>query len=70
MHRVVLLLLVGAIPALAQGRGPDRAPAEGSAAPDFQLQLLDAEGKPSEERVKLSEVAKTRPVALVFGSYT
>lgn len=37
----------------------------GDAAPDFSLMKLDHSG-----RVQLSEVNKTQPVVLVFGSYT
>ena len=41
------------------------APAVGADAPDFDLPLLN-----SSARVKLSSFRDTRPVALIFGSYT
>ena len=44
-------------------RTPDVA--EGDAAPDFELPLLDGGGM-----VRLGALLETRPVALVFGSYT
>jgi hypothetical protein len=66
----LLLTLSLAGRALAQGRRPDRAPKVGSLAPDFALHRLDAKGKASKEKVKLSEVCKAKPVVLVFGSYT
>ena len=37
----------------------------GDPAPDFSLLMLD-----KRERVRLSELNKTQPVVLVFGSYT
>ena len=42
-----------------------KAPAVGDDAPDFDLPLLN-----SSARVKLSGFRGTRPVALIFGSYT
>lgn len=42
-----------------------KAPAVGSPAPDFDLPLLG-----SSVRVRLSNLAGIRPVALIFGSYT
>ena len=42
-----------------------KAPAAGDEAPDFELPLL---GSPA--RVRLSSFRGTRPVALIFGSYT
>ena len=37
----------------------------------FELPLLDPEThRPSRERVRLADFAGSRPVALVFGSYT
>ena len=42
-----------------------KAPAVGDEAPDFDLPLL---GSPA--RVRLSSFRGTRPVALIFGSYT
>jgi hypothetical protein len=46
-----------------------RAPAVGSAAPDFELERLSAEGERTGETERLS-AHRGRPVALVFGSYT
>ncbi|MBL4845877.1 MAG: hypothetical protein JKY65_10145 [Planctomycetes bacterium] len=67
---LALVILLTA-PAIAQGRrGPDKAPKVGAKAPDFVLHRLTAKGEKSKEKVKLSEVCKKRPVALVFGSYT
>jgi len=55
----------------AQGmRGIDLAPLQGTKAPDFELQRLNKDGSLSKETVKLGEVSKKKPVALVFGSYT
>ena len=43
----------------------------GDPAYPFELPLLDPEThRPSEERVRLTDFAGERPVALVFGSYT
>jgi hypothetical protein len=42
-------------------------------APDFVLPVLDTSvgrGKVSDERVRLLDVARNQPVALIFGSYT
>lgn len=61
-------LALGAPASAQRGRAPDRAPAEGAEAPDFELARL-VDGEPSDERVRLSEL-RGRPVALVFGSYT
>ena len=67
----VLMLLFTCAPALAQRRGgPDRAPAKGTKAPDFELQRLSKSKAPTPETVKLSEVCVKKPVALIFGSYT
>tara|TARA_R110002072_G_C7876900_1_gene527688 strand:- start:715 stop:936 length:222 start_codon:yes stop_codon:yes gene_type:complete len=66
---LLLTLFLGG-PAAAQGRRVDRAPQVGSLAPDFALHRLDAKGQASKETVKLSELCKTKPVVLVFGSYT
>lgn len=44
-------------------------PRPGSPAPDFELELLSAEGKRTGERRRLS-AHRGRPVALIFGSYT
>ncbi|RMG11735.1 MAG: hypothetical protein D6731_15070 [Planctomycetota bacterium] len=68
---VVGLGALGALPAGAQGlalRG--KGPAPGTRAPDFSLRRLAPGGEAQEERVALAKVAKERPVALVFGSYT
>lgn len=46
-----------------------RAPRPGAEAPDFELDRLGADGRPSAGRVRLSALRGT-PVALVFGSYT
>jgi Ca2+-binding EF-hand superfamily protein len=53
----------------AGGRGATRggrAPQKGDAAPDFDLPVLGSKT----DRVKLSSFAGTKPVALIFGSYT
>ncbi len=42
------------------------APVVGDAAPDFELPYLGETAK----KVRLSDVLRERPVALVFGSYT
>jgi hypothetical protein len=44
-------------------------PRVGDVAPDFALRRLGPGRKPTEGRVRLSEL-QGRPVALVFGSYT
>ena len=69
---LAVLLLLTCVPALAQGRrgGPDRAPAEGTKAPDFDLARLSKTKTPTTETVKLSTVCAKKPVALIFGSYT
>ena len=46
-----------------------KAPPVGSAAPDFEIKRVSADGKLTEERVRLSDF-RGRPVALIFGSYT
>ncbi len=46
-----------------------RTPPVGSVAPDFELEVLSAEGQRTGERRRLSS-HRGRPVALVFGSYT
>ncbi len=46
-----------------------RTPPVGSPAPDFELELLDAQGQRTGEYRRLSS-HRGRPVALVFGSYT
>lgn len=76
------LTLALASPVFAQGRnrgGPGRdlkrdqrsqgRLKEGQKAPDFELALLDKEGKPG-KKVKLSSFKGDRPVVLFFGSYT
>ena len=45
------------------------APVIGDEAPDFSIKRLDANGKLTDERVRLSEL-RGKPVALIFGSYT
>lgn len=45
------------------------APAVGDEAPDFEIKRLDAGGKLTDERVRLSDM-RGKPVALIFGSYT
>lgn len=47
--------------ALAEG------PAEGSEAPNFKLPVLDHDPP---EQFELSELKGTKPVVLIFGSYT
>jgi hypothetical protein len=48
---------------------PELAP--GDPAFDFELPVLDGEThRPSGQRIRLSDFAGERPVALVFGSYT
>ena len=63
----VLLITVDTLPAQRRGgrQRPDRAPQAGAMAPDFTLSVLN-----SEEMVTLSELAKEKPVALLFGSWT
>ena len=70
--RIVLFLLLAltvGLPAFGQrgrrDRSPDRAPAEGSVAPEFELNRLD-----SRDTVALEEARRDRPVVLIFGSYT
>ena len=46
-----------------------RTPAVGSRAPDFELTRLDEKGKLTESALRLSSL-RSRPVAMVFGSYT
>jgi len=46
-----------------------KAPPVGTTAPDFDIKLLSADGKLTEERVSLTGF-RDRPVALIFGSYT
>lgn len=46
-----------------------KAPIVGEPAPDFEIERLDARGKPTGQMFRLSSV-RGRPVALVFGSYT
>lgn len=51
----------------------ERTPAAGTAAPDFEIERLSADGQRTGETFRLSEQLSQgggRPVALVFGSYT
>ncbi len=49
----------------AMARREERAPKVGEEAPEFELPLLQGEGK----TVRVSEL-RGKPVALIFGSYT
>lgn len=44
-------------------------PQVGEIAPDFELKLLDAAGKLTDERLSLSGL-RGKPVGLIFGSFT
>ena len=44
-------------------------PQPGTIAPDFELDLVTPERKPTGERVRLSAL-RGQPVGLIFGSYT
>lgn len=44
-------------------------PQVGEVAPDFELELLSAAGKRTNEAVRLSSL-RGRPTGLIFGSYT
>ena len=44
-------------------------PKPGTAAPDFQLELMDKAGNRTDDLVQLS-TQLDKPVALIFGSYT
>jgi hypothetical protein len=46
-----------------------RAPQPGATAPDFELDVVTRDRKPTGERVRLSAL-RGQPVGLVFGSYT
>ena len=46
-----------------------RAPQIGQTAPDFSLELIDAEGQRTGKNQRLSD-CRGQPVALIFGSYT
>ena len=46
-----------------------RVPQPGTIAPDFEIDLVTRERKPTGERVRLSAL-HGQPVGLVFGSYT
>ena len=46
-----------------------RVPQPGTIAPDFEIDLVTRERKPTGERVRLSAL-RGEPVGLVFGSYT
>ena len=49
-----------------------KTPAAGSPAPDFEIERLSSEGTRTGERFRLSAslAERSKPVALVFGSYT
>ncbi len=49
--------------------GDKHAPQVGDVAPDFELELLDATGQRTDDRVTLSGL-RGKPVGLIFGSYT
>ena len=67
---ILLSTLLGGAASAQARRDADKSPKVGAKAPDFVLHRLTAKGEKSPEKVKLSEVCKKRPVALVFGSYT
>ena len=46
-----------------------KVPQPGAVAPDFELDLITSQRKPTGEKVRLSTL-HGRPVGLVFGSYT
>jgi hypothetical protein len=46
-----------------------RVPPPGTIAPDFELEVVTRDRKPTGEKVRLSAL-QGRPVGLVFGSYT
>jgi hypothetical protein len=46
-----------------------QSPQVGEEAPDFELELLDATGQRTDDRVTLSSL-RGKPVGLIFGSYT
>lgn len=46
-----------------------RSPQVGDMAPDFELELMDAAGNRTGERLSLSSL-RGKPVGLIFGSYT
>ncbi len=46
-----------------------KVPQPGTEAPDFELDMLGADGRRTGDRVRLSAL-RGAPVALVFGSYT
>ena len=53
-----------------QALGANSQAGVGQPAPDFDLPVLATAGEASGERIRLSERLVTRPVALIFGSYT
>ena len=53
-----------------QKLGADSQAGVGQPAPDFVLPYLPGQGMEEGEAVRLSECLGSRPVALVFGSYT
>lgn len=50
-------------------RNNEKAPRVGQAAPDFELEKLDPQGKRTGEMVRLSSFFGS-PIGLIFGSYT
>ncbi|MDH3240712.1 MAG: hypothetical protein OEO83_08595 [Alphaproteobacteria bacterium] len=54
---------------LARMEQDKSSPQVGEMAPDFELELLDAAGKRTGQRVSLSGL-RGKPVGLIFGSYT
>ncbi len=49
--------------------GDKHSPQVGEVAPDFELELLDATGNRSDDRLSLSAL-RGKPVGLIFGSFT
>lgn len=56
--------------AAIQALGADSQAGVGRPAPDFELPYLPGQGREQDETIRLSERYRTRPVALIFGSYT
>ena len=54
---------------LGRLEGDKHSPKVGEAAPDFELKLLDAAGKLTDDRLSLSSL-RGKPVGLIFGSFT
>ncbi len=65
MKKLYGLIVAGTL-ALAQDKGPDRAPKVGDDAPGVKLKVL---GEPSKQ-VELSSFKGKKDVMLIFGSYT